>query len=240
VLARITIVVLLVFSVRASTHPTIMVEDKSARDAQRVAEMEADIGRQHIGAVYAEGLLAVAENAGTTDALMEVFDAVVGEVLDPFPEFERVLESALIPTEEKVALLDRVFGPRVPAIFLNFLKVVSLHDRMDCLRAIHAAAHELYDQLRGRVAVELVTAVAVDDVAARRLGEEIRGLIGGEPIVSRRVDPELIGGAVVRVGDTIYDGSIATQLKNLCQQMITRTADEIQSRRDRFRNPPRD
>ncbi|HLA84970.1 MAG TPA: ATP synthase F1 subunit delta [Thermoguttaceae bacterium] len=214
-----------------------MADDNLARDAQQVAQMEADVGRLHIGAVYAEAFLAAAQAAGATDAMVDTFDAVVADVLDPFPEFERVLASILISHEEKIALLDRVFGPRVPPLFLNFLKVVSRHDRMDCLRAIHAEAHSLHDKLRHRVQVELVTPVAVDDAAADRLAAQLTELIGGEPIVTRRVDPALIGGATIRVGDTIYDGSVATQLRNLCQQMIDRSADEIQSRRDRFRYP---
>jgi F-type H+-transporting ATPase subunit delta len=183
-----------------------VIDDNSARDAQQVAQMEADVGREHVGAVYAEALLAVTEKAGTTDALVDVFDAVVSDVLDPFPEFERILDSALISHEQKVAILDHVLGPRVPAVFLDFLKVVSRHDRMDCLRAIHAATHVLYDELRGRVPVELVTPVPIDDALAGRLDGRLHELLGGQPILSRRVDPELIGGAVVRVGDTIYDG----------------------------------
>jgi len=214
-----------------------MVDDKTARDAQRVAEMEADIGREHIGAVYAEAFVATAESVQATKALVDVFDMVISTVLDPFPEFEKILTSHLISHEDKVAILDRVLGPRVPTIFLNFLKVVSQHDRMDCLWAIHKEVHVLYDKMRGRVPVELVTPVPVDDALADRLGGQLRELLGGQPVLSRRVDPALIGGAVLRVGDTIYDGSVATQLKSMCQQMIDRSADEIQSRRDRFRYP---
>jgi len=199
--------------------------------------MEADVGRRHIGAVYADALLSAADRAGATDAVIDAFDATVSDVLDVFPAFDQLLASALISHEDKIAVLDRVFGPRVPEVFLNFLKVVSRHDRMDCLRAIHAETHALVDRLRGRVPVELVTPVPIDDAAATRLRDQIAKLIGGQPVLSRRVDPELIGGAVLRVGDTIYDGSVATQLKNLCQQMVNRSADEIQSRRDRFRHP---
>ncbi len=50
----------------------------------------------------------------------------------------------------------------------------------------------------------------------------------------------LIGGAVLRIGDTVYDGSVANQLQNLREKMVERSAHEIQSRRDRFRNPARD
>ena len=95
----------------------------------------------------------------------------------------------------------------------------------------------LYEQLRGRVPVQLTTAAAAGRCAGRADRRGLRRLLGGEPVLERAVDPELIGGAVVRVGDTVYDGSIANQLENLRQQMIDRSAHEIQSRRDRFRYP---
>ena len=61
-------------------------------------------------------------------------------------------------------------------------------------------------------------------------------MLGGEPLVEQVVDPTVIGGAVLRVGDVVYDGSVANQLQILRQQMIDRSVHEIQSRRDRFRN----
>jgi F-type H+-transporting ATPase subunit delta len=212
-------------------------DDNAARDAQQAAQMQPDVDRLHIGAVYAEALVAAAEELRATDEVVDVFDRFVSDALDPFSEFEKVLQSTLISHEERAAILDRVFTGRVPEAFLNFLKVVSRHDRMDCLRAIHGETRALVDKLRGRVPVELVTPMAIDDALARRVEDRLRELLGGEPMVTRRVDPELIGGAVVRVGDVVYDGSVATQLENLCQQMIDRSADEIQSRRNRFRNP---
>ncbi len=65
-------------------------------------------------------------------------------------------------------------------------------------------------------------------------------MLEGEPVLDERVDPGVIGGIVVRIGDTVYDGSIANQLENLRQQIIDRSAHEIQSRRDRFRSPAGD
>jgi F-type H+-transporting ATPase subunit delta len=214
-----------------------MVEDSTARDARLAAEMDADVGREHVGRVYAEAFLDAAENARAVDALLDVFDSLVADVLDPFPEFERLLSSGLISHDDRVGILDRTLGARVPALFLNFLKVVSRHDRLDCLRAIHDQARELYDARRGRVPVRLTTPVPVDEALAERIADSLRELIGGEPLVTCQTDPELIGGAVVRIGDTVYDGSIAAQLENMRKQMIHRSVHEIQSRRDRFRNP---
>ena len=212
-----------------------MTEDKLSQDARAVAEMTPDVGRDPIGAVYAEAFLGAAETAGATDSLLETFDSMVEDLLDKYPRFEELLASGLVSHEEKDEILDRVLGPRVPSVFLNFLKVVSKHDRLDCLRTIHRQTRLLYDQLRGCVPVRLTTAVAVDRAEAEKISDRLKALIGGEPVLTCNVDPELIGGAVVRVGDTIYDGSIATELKNVRKQMIDRSVHEIQSRRDRFR-----
>jgi F-type H+-transporting ATPase subunit delta len=88
--------------------------------------------------------------------------------------------------------------------------------------------------------VQVTTAVPLSAELAGRVADQIRSLVDGEPMLEQVVDPELIGGIVVRVGDTVYDGSLAAQLEGTRQRMIRRTADEVQARRDRFRYTPRD
>jgi F-type H+-transporting ATPase subunit delta len=214
-----------------------MAQDLHARDAQLVAQLDADAGREHIADVYAEAFLGVGQDAGRVEELMEELDSIISEVLNVFPEFEGVLGSALIPHEEKLALVDRVYAGRVSNDMLNFLRVLSRHGRMDCLRAIHRQAHRQLQRLQGRVPVQVVSAVPLDDRLLGLLGEQLRKIIGGEPVFDQVVDPDIIGGMVVRVGDTVYDASVTAQLKQLRQQMIDRSAHEIQSRRDRFRYP---
>ena len=217
-----------------------MSQDPTARDARLAAEMEADVGVEHVADVYAEAFLGAAESAGQTETLLAELDSLVTDVLDRFPKLEEVLASARISHAEKVGLLDRTLGSQASAVLLNFLKVVSRHGRLDCLRAVHHQAHELYDRMRGRVRVQLTTAAPVDAGLVARITQNLRAVLDGEPIVQQITDPDLIGGIVVRVGDTVYDGSIATQLENTRQQMIDRSAHEIQTRRDRFRNPAGD
>ncbi len=214
-----------------------MSNDRTVRDAQLAAEMAPDIGAEHIAAVYAEALFGAAESAGQTEAVLDELDDLVVEVLDAFPGFEQVLASGQVSHEEKVGVLDRVLEGRASRTMLNFLKVVSRHGRLDCLRATRREARELYEKTRGRVRVHVTTAAPVDDALVERIVCGIRPLLDGEPVLQRTVDPKLIGGIVVRVGDTVYDGSVAAQLEGLRQQMIHRSAHEIQSRRDRFRYP---
>ena len=214
-----------------------MANDRAIRDTQAATETASDVGMEHIAHVYAEALLGAAETAGQTEAVLDEFDDLMAEVLDSSPQFERVLASGLIPHEEKVGILDRVLGGRASPTMLNFLKVLSRHDRLDCLRAIHRQVRTLHERFHGRVPVRVTTASPVDDQVAERIVRSVRPLLDGEPVLQRAVDPGLIGGIVVRVGDTVYDASIAAQLKNMRQQMIDRSAHEIQSRRDRFRYP---
>ena len=211
--------------------------DITAQDARTAAQIEADVGVEHIADVYAKALLDTTQRAGQTAAVIEEFDAVVAEVVDRFPKLEAVLASVLVSPEEKSAVIDAVLKGRVSPILVNFLKVVARHGRLDCLRAIHHQTHAMYDRLQNRVPVRLTTATPLSHAAVERIAESLRAKLGGEPIFQQETDPSLIGGAVLRIGDTVYDGSIANQLHVLRQQMIQRSAHEIQSRRDRFRNP---
>ena len=192
---------------------------------------------EHIANVYAEGLLGAAETAGQTADALDQLDSLVADVLDGFPQIEGILASTMVSHEEKSGILDRVLGGQASPLVLNFLKIVSRHGRMGFLRAIHRQAHAIYEHRSGRVAVQVTTAAPLDDAAAQRLRQALRRLVDGEPVLKQHVEPALIGGMVVRVGDTIYDASVARQLETMRQQMIDRSAHEIQSRRDRFRNP---
>lgn len=194
-----------------------------------------ELGAEHVASVYAEALLGAAEKAGQSAAVLDEFDALVTEVLDRFPKFEELLASGVISHEEKVGILDRVLAGRVSALMLHFLKVLSRRGRLECLRAIHRQVHELARKRAGQVSVEVTSAVPLDTATAERLRTALRPLVDGEPILHTTTDPNLLGGLVVRVGDRIYDASVARQLENLRQQMISRSAHEIQSRRNRFR-----
>ena len=217
-----------------------MAHDPEARDARTAEKIDADVGVRHIGVVYAEAFLDAAENAGLTDAVLSEFDSLVTDVLDPFPELEQILASGSISHEEKAGILDRTLGTQASPFLLDFLKVVSRHGRLDCLRAIHRQAHAHYDRMRNRVRVQVSTVAPLSAAAADRIVARLRTVLDGEPVLDEVVDPDLIGGVVLRVGDTVYDGSVATQLETTRQRMIQRTAHEIQTRRDRFRHSARD
>ncbi|HWB12555.1 MAG TPA: ATP synthase F1 subunit delta [Pirellulales bacterium] len=201
--------------------------------ASSLVDHDIDVGAYRVGMVYGKALLAATEKAGNTDEVMDELDQLI-DLLVKQPKIDEIMASGMIAGDRKVAMVERVLAGRVTPIFLNFLKVVASHGRGGFLRAIRKAVRDLRDQQRGHVRVQVTTAVPLDEGLVERIRNQLRGMLGGEPVLAQKVDPDLIGGLVFRVGDTVYDGSVATRLAQLKSQMIDRSIHEIQRRRDRL------
>lgn len=195
-----------------------------------------DVGAERLAQIYAKALLGAAQPTGSAQALIDELRSFCADVLDNFPAFDKVLSAGNISAVEKEAIIDRVIQGRASPLFTNFVKVVAAHGRLDILRTILKVAEQLHDEAQGRVRVHVTTAVPLDERGAARVVERLRVLLGKEPSLVSSVNPGLIGGIVIRSGDTVYDGSVASQLNDLAGQMINRSVHEIQSRRDRFRH----
>lgn len=212
-----------------------MTADMHAEDARFAAEFSPDVTAERIAAVYAEAFLDVAQAAGEAEPLVAELEAIVREVLDPWPDFESLLASSIISHEEKSQILRRVFGGRVSPRVLDFLLVLSRRGRLDCLRVIVRAVREEWIRRWNEIRVRVKTAVALKAEVASELERTLESLLGRRPIIEQRVEPDLLGGIVIEVGDTVFDASVAVQLERVRKQIIDRSAHEIQSRRDRFR-----
>jgi F-type H+-transporting ATPase subunit delta len=194
----------------------------------------ADVSAQRIARIYAEALLNAAEKRGEGQAVLEQLDSLVGDVFAANPHVEEFLASPAVPTKVKAAAIDNTFGPRSGQLFTNFLRVLNDHGRLELLRAINFALRELVDRRARRVRVHVRSATPLHDDQRERLRQELREGFRLEPVLEEHVDPDLLGGLVVRVGDWQYDGSVRTRLRTIRTFLIERSSNEIQSGRDRF------
>ena len=206
------------------------------QDAAFAAEFDADVSREKIAEVYAAALSGACDDAGVSFSdVLEEFASLLDGALDRYPKFEEILASAMVPTREKERILNETLQ-NADGLFRGLMMTLARRGRLDLTRDIYRQCRLLDDKKRGRVPVIITTAAELSPESRQSLAAKLRDLIGGEPQISSVVDPDVIGGVIVRVGDTVFDASIATQLDNVRQQLIDRSAHEIQSRRNSFRN----
>jgi F-type H+-transporting ATPase subunit delta len=193
-----------------------------------------DIDLQRLGAIYAEAMLGATARTGDAVEVLAELDSLIDEVLVPHPDLDLVLRSPRISIDEKNALLDRVFGGRFSPQLLIFLKVVNRHRRLECLREIRDAAHKQLNRAIGRVEIELTTAAPVDRATENMIADVMRGVLQSDVVIQVKVDPQLLGGLSIRVGDKVFDGSVAGRLERLRDEMIQKATQTFREGLARF------
>lgn len=168
---------------------------------------------------YAETLFALAERHEGLDAYGRGVDLVTG-LLDQNPDFELFLETPRIDAEAKKTLIRRVFESEVPPQLMNFFLLTIDKRRQRLLREIAQQFRALVDEKEGRAHVELTVARPIDDATLGLLTRRLSELLGVSVVPHVRVRPEILGGVVVRTGDTIYDGSVRRQLDGMRRQLL--------------------
>jgi len=191
-------------------------------------------GQQYLSKIYAKAFLGVTEKAGITEQAVSEIDSFLVDVLDKLPNFEALLCSPRVTHEEKERLLDRSFAGKMSPSVLNFLKVVSRHSRLDCLRSMVRAIHQLLDHLRGRVEVLITTAAPMPADVILSVESRLATALGKSISLTSRIDPQLVGGFVVRIGDTVYDGSVSNRLQRMREETLTQSVEQLRGRMDRL------
>ena len=193
-----------------------------------------DAGRQHLGTVYAKALLGAAEKSGESDLVVEELEAIVTDVLDKLPTLEEAMRTPRLTHEERLPILEKAFGGRISSTSLTFLKVVSKHGRLDCLRAIARAARKQLDTARGRVEVLVESAAPLSNPLRERIKARLTQLLGREVMLKTSVNENLLGGLMVRVGDTVYDASLSARLKRMAEVTLDHTKQTLRESLSRF------
>jgi F-type H+-transporting ATPase subunit delta len=189
---------------------------------------------QRVGVLYAKALFDSATKANKVDEVAADFEAVM-QVLASHPTIVDMWRTSMIPNDEKARIFKTAFHGKAAELLVSFLQVVGKHGRAQFLRAIYLAFRDLNDERTGQVRIGLTSATKLDQATTDKLTEKLKQSLGRTPIFEPVVDPAVIGGVTLRIGDTVYDASIASQLEHLRTQMIDRSVHAIQSRRDSFR-----
>jgi F-type H+-transporting ATPase subunit delta len=166
---------------------------------------------------FAEVVLADGLDAGSAQQQLRDFaETVAGSA-----ELREFLVNPSVEMAQKLKVLDAIAGLiGMLAKVRNFLAVILEHQRLGDLAEILTAYGELADEDAGATEALITSARGLNAEDRAQLEAQIAKLAGGQVRASYAEDPSLLGGAVVRIGSTIYDGSVLTRLEQLKQRLV--------------------
>jgi F-type H+-transporting ATPase subunit delta len=168
---------------------------------------------EELAQVYARSLFQVARDQGKLDPLREQLGQVADALSDD-RELSMFFFSPYFSTAEKQDGLKRVLQDADPNM-LNFLSLLIENHRMPVIFRIRQEYERLWEEENKTLPVEITSAIALDQATTESLGQTIGERAGRKVTLATRVDPDILGGIVVRVGNSILDASIRNRLEQL-------------------------
>lgn len=170
---------------------------------------------------YAEAVFEIAERDGTVDAWLGQLSIAAAAVGDP--TVARRLEDPQIPFESRLNALRAALGADMLSQMGNLLALVLRRRRVESLPKIAREFRRLYNRRAGIVEASATSAAELDDAELAALRSRLEKLKGGRVELETHVDPSLLGGIQVRLGDQLIDGSVRGRLERLRNRLAAGT-----------------
>ena len=169
---------------------------------------------------YAETLLVLATRAqdlrGWGKMLTDVANAMRENAT-----LRLFLESPRVSSAQKSEVIGKAFTDRMPRLMLRFLQTIVQHRRQMLIPAIAEEYLNLVDEAEGRIHARVTVARETDDAGRAAIASQLSRMFGKDVVPHLSVDPSIMGGVVVHVGDTVLDGSVKKRLASLRRKMLT-------------------
>ena len=168
---------------------------------------------------YAETLLELAQRANDLRGWGDMLDQV-SDAMESDRRLRTFLESPRVSAQKKNEILQKAYGAQLPRNFLRFLQALINHRRQMLIPVIAHAYHDLVDQVEGRVHASVTVARPADDADRQLVVSQLSRVLGKDVVPHFHVNPGILGGVIVRVGDTVLDGSVRRRLATLRTKML--------------------
>ena len=172
---------------------------------------------EEIAAVYARSLFEVAQEQNKLDTVRDELGAFA-DAVDANRELQTFFFSPYFSTAEKKDGLDRAVSGADP-IVVNFLKLLIENHRTPAVFRVRRELDRLWREENKRLPVQVTSAVELDQATVTQIGDRIAQQTGQKIDLSASVEPDIIGGIIVRVGNSILDASIRNRLEQLRKQV---------------------
>jgi F-type H+-transporting ATPase subunit delta len=174
---------------------------------------------------YADALFSLladdCEQNSEKDSGKAVFDSVLAQlesirdIISGTPEFIKLLNTPTVSGEEKLQLVDTVFGGRTSDYVGNFMRLLTIKKRMSYFTKIYAAFRESYNERFGIADITVTSSIPLTEPMRKKITERMSQITGKTVSVTEKVDKSIIGGIMIDYGNTRLDGSVKTRLAEL-------------------------
>lgn len=168
---------------------------------------------------YAEALLALATKANDRDG-WGALSSALGDAVAQDQTLSRFLETPTVSADEKEAVLGKALEGKAPKTFVRFVQKLVANRRQMLMPEIAVEYHNLLDEAEGRVHARVTVARPFDAAAQEALTASLSKALKKTVVSHVTVDERIIGGVVVRVGDTVMDGSVRRRLGKLRNALV--------------------
>lgn len=186
-----------------------------------------------VARVYSAAMLELAERQGEVDSLLDELQDLAAQV-DKDEAFRQFLSSPTVDAAVRKSTLEKLFRGRYSDLLVNSLQILNGKGRLGLLGAVAEAYRQAHDAAGSRVEVQVVTATPLTEALREKLGATLKERTGKTATLVETVDPSLLGGLVVTIGDTKFDASIATKVKRLAGALKERASREIQGGKSHY------
>jgi F-type H+-transporting ATPase subunit delta len=162
---------------------------------------------------YARAAFEVAKEKGTLQVWSDQLAFMAAVANDP--QMRAVLDSPALTRSQRADLMISVCGDHIDDQAKNLVKLLAENGRLAVLPEIAALYEVMRAEAEGSVDAEVISAQDVSDAQLAKIAEALKGRLGREVKLTTRIDDSLIGGAIVRAGDLVIDGSIRGRLAKL-------------------------
>ena len=172
-----------------------------------------------IGRNYAEALLTLARKSDSVEEWGALLDAIAAGMRED-PTLRAFLESPKLSASHKIEILGKALGRRVPPVFLRFIETVVNKRRQMLIPEIASEYRVLIDEAENRVHAMVTVATEPTEPDRDALARQLTRLFGRRVVPHISLNPAILGGVIVKVGDTVMDGSVRKRLSMLRQRML--------------------
>jgi len=162
---------------------------------------------------YAEAARSIAERDGSLETWVTAVETAAQRL--GVPELMRVLADPALSFDSRRSVAEQVLGDTVTGGPRNLVLLLVRRNRIELLPEVAAQLRRLYDQQQGIVSATVTSAAPLTDADVSALRERLAGMTGGRVDISLQVDPDILGGVMVRIGDRLIDGSVRGRLERL-------------------------